>query len=184
MVTINLRINPAILAGLLDLVSAAVESVLKRGTRHFDVSGGDEDLREALEAEARQQLQEDCRRLIDLMQVNEFGDEAIEIAEHDAESILRAASAIRLRLRETALRAVPDVTLESGEVNMVAMPMDERQAYVCYSFLAQLQSQIVYLLDGGDLPDDLYGEEDDEDFDDEDTIDPEDAASDAELPNT
>jgi hypothetical protein len=65
----------------------------------------------------------------------------------NSEAILRACSAVRLRLRAKHLEPLGDEALESNEVPLDDMPETQRKAFAAYVFLATLQELIVQHLD-------------------------------------
>jgi hypothetical protein len=67
--------------------------------------------------------------------------------ETNAERVVRACAAVRLRLRERHLKPLGDELLESGDVELAALPEPERKAFMCYLFLATLQELIIQHLD-------------------------------------
>ena len=66
---------------------------------------------------------------------------------NNREAILRACSAVRLRLREKHLKAFGDEALESGEAPLADLPEIQHKAFAAYVFLATLQELIVQHLD-------------------------------------
>jgi hypothetical protein len=65
----------------------------------------------------------------------------------NSEAILRACSAVRLRLHAKYLAPLGEEALESGEVSLDEMPEAQRRAFATYVFLATLQELIVQHLD-------------------------------------
>ena len=66
-------------------------------------------------------------------------------------AILRAAAAVRLKLREMFLADLPDRVLESGLVNPATLPAPCRKPFICYAILASLLEMLcAHLL--GELP--------------------------------
>lgn len=65
----------------------------------------------------------------------------------NSEAILRACSAVRLRLHTKHLAPLGEEALESGEVPLDTMPEPQRRAFATYVFLATLQELIVQHLD-------------------------------------
>lgn len=93
----------------------------------------------------------------------------------NAEPVIRACAALRLKLRETELGFANDAQLESGEPDFEAMSETDRLAYSCYVVLATLQEIIINNLDLS-LGSEEWSEDDleeDEDFpgDDDDSSD-------------
>jgi len=82
-----------------------------------------------------------------------FGDEFREsgrarLEPEQAEPLLRGCSALRLRLRERCLEAIPDERLESGDVEIGDLSEDQRLAYLSYAFFGSLQELAIQYLDG------------------------------------
>lgn len=72
---------------------------------------------------------------------NETG--MIHIDEDEAESLLRACSALRLALRTRRLKALSDQVLESGKTDNSTVPPPLRVPLMAYIFLASLQEIIL-----------------------------------------
>ena len=71
--------------------------------------------------------------------------------EENAECIVRACAAVRLRLREHYLKPLGDEKLESGDVDMLTLDEPLRRAFMCYLFLATIQELIIQHLDASIL---------------------------------
>lgn len=65
----------------------------------------------------------------------------------NAEPVLRACAAIRLRLRERFLTDLEEEVLESGDLEVDSLPEPARKAFMCYLFLATIQELIIQHLD-------------------------------------
>src|SRR5258708_16862597 len=65
---------------------------------------------------------EDCRLLLSLFGSEFFATGVIAFDEENCEGILRACSAIRLRLRERDLKGLEDEALETGGGEVAALP--------------------------------------------------------------
>ena len=76
-----------------------------------------------------------------------FSTGVVPLDPTNSEAILRACSAVRLRLRAKYLEPLGDEVLESGEVELEAMPEIQQRAFAAYVFLATLQELIVQHLD-------------------------------------
>ena len=95
----------------------------------------------------RRQLREDSVRLRDLFLHPKFGEDELSMPVKEAEALCRAASAVRLALRELELRALTDQELENGLVQPPSLEEPTRRAYYCYWFLGGLQEMLVRALD-------------------------------------
>lgn len=109
----------------------------------------DPDLAVFWSEDLRRQLREDSERLRGLFLNPHFGDGEVEMPLAEAEAMCRAASAVRLALREIELQALSDADLEHGLVEPPKLEESIRQAYYCYWFLGGLQEMIVRALDPG-----------------------------------
>ena len=69
----------------------------------------------------------------------------------NAEPIVRACAAIRLRLRERFLLDLKEDVLESGDIELEALDEPGRRAFMCYLFLATIQELIIQHLDSSIL---------------------------------
>ncbi len=98
----------------------------------------------------------DVRALLALFDQEFFTAHTVTLDEGNAEPVLRACSALRLRLRTEVLPALPDEALESGAVDLLPLAEPVRRAFLAYVFLATLQDLILSHLGstilGGDHP--------------------------------
>ena len=97
--------------------------------------------------ELLQTQKEDCDFLLHLLRNERFGQEPLILEETTAEGVLRACSAVRLKLRHGALAKIPDHQLETGEMGFEDLPPPARPAFLCYLVLAGLQTFIIHALD-------------------------------------
>lgn len=65
----------------------------------------------------------------------------------NAEPVLRACAAVRLRLRERFLKTLDEEVLESGDLEIESLAEPARKAFMCYLFLATIQELIIQHLD-------------------------------------
>ena len=147
---INIRVSHYFvesLSHLLERIAKTLRSELAISVRLVEQ---DEDLTAAWEEGLLEQLQDDCRKLMALFRGNQLGKTAVELDSDSADSILRAASAVRIRIRETFLNGLSEEDLEQGEVDFYSLEPDIQQTYACYVFLAGIQEQLVAQLEGFD----------------------------------
>jgi len=76
-----------------------------------------------------------------------FAGGVVGFDEANAEGVLRACAAIRLRLRDRELAGVADDALESGSLDITQLTPRLQKAFMCYVFLATLQELIIQHLD-------------------------------------
>ena len=80
-----------------------------------------------------------------------FSEGVVAFDEENAEAIVRACAAVRLRLRECLLKPLGDETLETGDVDIATLDEPLRKAFMCYLFLATVQELIIQHLDSSIL---------------------------------
>ena len=90
---------------------------------------------------------EDVRILLALFNEEFFAEGVVAIDESNAEQVVRACAAVRLRLRTRHLQVFDEETLETGEVELGKLPEPLRKAFLCYLFLATLQELVIQHLD-------------------------------------
>jgi hypothetical protein len=141
------EVCPALLDLLLPLAAAENSVSTASGP---DLNNVDEDLREAWRADLAAHLSGDLGRFGAVFGTTEFRESGeVDIADDDCEPLLRAASSLRLQLRDKRLTAIADAALETGEIDPGRLNRDEQQAMVAYMVLATLQEIIVHYLDSG-----------------------------------
>ena len=144
---IEVKLNLDMVAPLLDVMKAAGDDLGHLLAIGLTVPGDDADLKDAWESELLAGQSGDIRQLIGMFDRDFFATGSIAFDPTNCEPILRACSALRLRLREAYLKQVGDESLESNEVPLAEMPEEQRKAYAAYIFLATLQELLVHHLD-------------------------------------
>jgi hypothetical protein len=144
---IEVKLSLPVVAPLLDVIKSTVDDL--RGSLAAPLSGRgiDEDLREILVDELLVSQAGDCRTLLGLFDREFFSTGVIAFDETNAEPIVRACAAVRLRLREKHLMRLEDESLESGNIELETLPEPDRRSFMCYLFLATIQELIIQHLD-------------------------------------
>jgi Domain of unknown function (DUF2017) len=145
---VEVKLNLEVVAPLLDLMKGAADDLGPRLAIDAEVPDGDDrDFRDAWESELLEGQTGDIQVLLGLFDTDFFTSGTIVLDSGNAEQVLRACSALRLRLREAHLKPLGDENLESGDVPIDDMPEEQQQAFAAYVFLATLQELIVQHLD-------------------------------------
>lgn len=144
---LDFRIAPAIVVSMLEMTLMVSESLQDRLAIDADIPEDDEDLRDAWLDGLREELKADCNYLLDVLGSARFGQDRVELDDGAVDGLLRASSAIRLKLRESVLRNLPNEALETGEVDYSRLPTDQQRAYACFQFLASLQGAVLWEID-------------------------------------
>lgn len=144
---VEVKLNLDAVAPLLDMMKSVADDLETRPAVEQQTPETDEEFA----AEWRRELLEgqttDLGVLLGMFGSDFFATGVIALDPVNAEPILRASAAIRLKLRERHLAALEDETLESGEIDLEAQPEPVQRAFAAYVFLATLQEVIVQHLD-------------------------------------
>ena len=90
---------------------------------------------------------DDVHALLALFDDEFFREGIVAFDADNAEIIVRACAAVRLRLREQYLKPLGDETLESGDIDLTTVEDPLRKAFMCFLFLATVQELIIQHLD-------------------------------------
>ena len=143
---IEFRFDISVVAPLLDLIREIGEE-LKEHTVVIPGPGNqdaeDPTLNEIWREELIEAQTEDCRKFLALFGKNFFENGKVSVRQDNAEAILRACAAIRLRLHETRLRDIPP----SARLDMSKYQGNPEKplfsALNCFHFLSELQAVIL-----------------------------------------
>jgi len=144
---IEVKLSLEVVAPLLDVVKEVVDGLDRRLAAPNKLEDLDADLRAGWRDDLLRSQNEDCRRFLALFDREFFASGSISFDEENAESVLRACAAIRLRMRASTLRDLPDETIESAGPEVDQMEEPARKAFLGYVFLATLQELIIQHLD-------------------------------------
>lgn len=144
---IEVRLSLDVVAPLLDAVKAVADALQGKLAAPLDIGEVDADMREFWRDELIGAQNTDIARLLALFDKEFFANGVVVFDADNAEPVIRACAALRLRLREENLKSVPDEALEDGEVEVEQLAEPVRKSFMCYLFLATLQELIIQHLD-------------------------------------
>ena len=148
---IEVKLSLAVVAPLLDVIKSAADTLDNELAAPLPLDQVDDDLRDAWRADLVSAQNGDVQTLLALFDSEFFSSGVVSFDEDNADAIVRACAAVRLRLRDRFLQDLPDEVLESGDVGLDDLPSDQRRAFMCYLFLATVQELIIQHLDGSIL---------------------------------
>lgn len=175
---IEVKLSLTVVAPLLDLIKAASDVLEAQIAAPLALDDIEADFRDEWKAELLRGQQEELRALLGLFNSDFFVNGVVAFDADNADIIVRACSAIRLRLRRHDLKPLEDEQFESGGVDQDTLPEALQKPYMCYVFLGTIQELIIQHLDNeilsgppeaegeGDA-DDSSGDDEDESEDDE-----------------
>jgi hypothetical protein len=140
---IDIKLSLPLVAPLIDELKRASEGLDGALAAPLRMPDLDPDFHEIWTDELVALQESEVKLLLGLFDDSFFSTGVIRIDETQAEELLRASTALRLKLRGTRLAGFSDEVLESGSVSPDQMPEDSRQGLLCYIFLATLQELVI-----------------------------------------
>lgn len=144
---IEVKLALPIVAPLLDVIREISGGLQQRLAAPLAMADLDGEFRDEWSAELLAHQSSDLDVLLALFNDEFFQEGVIGLDESNAESVIRACAAVRLRLREQFLKSLGDDVLESSDVDITEIEEPIRRAFMCYLFLATLQELIIQHLD-------------------------------------
>lgn len=144
---VEVKLSLPVVAPLLDVVKELADGLKQTLAARPALPDSDAIFREVWTGELLTNQNDDVSALLSLFNEEFFTEGMVAFDEKNAESIARACSAVRLRLRELYLTPLGDDALEMGEVELAKLDEPIRKAFMCYLFLATIQELIIQHLD-------------------------------------
>jgi hypothetical protein len=144
---IEVKLALSVVAPLLDVIKELADNLRQNLAAPIALKDLDADFRGAWSDELLATQNEEVQTLLALFDDEFFRDGVVAFDEANAEIIVRACAAVRLRLRENYLKPLGDETLEGGDVDLSTLDEPLRKAFMCYLFLATIQELIIQHLD-------------------------------------
>jgi hypothetical protein len=144
---IEVKLALAVVAPLLDVIKELADGLQRELAAPLDLGDIDPEIRDAWVGELLSAQAGDVHILLALFDDEFFREGVVAFDEDNAEIIVRACAAVRLRLRERYLKPLGDEALETGDVDLTTLDEPRRKAFMCYLFLATVQELIIQHLD-------------------------------------
>jgi hypothetical protein len=144
---IEVKLALPVVAPLLDVIKELADNLRKNLAAPIGLKDLDADFEAAWVEELLGTQNEEVGTLLALFDDDFFSEGVVAFDENNAEVIVRACAAIRLRLREKYLKPLGDETLETGDIDLMTLDEPLRKAFMCYLFLATIQELIIQHLD-------------------------------------
>ncbi len=145
---IELRLKLELVAPLLDFIKPVLDLLETEAALALPVIDDDDELEDIWRDGLINTQIEDRGFLMDLFGAPFLETGHLNVDLDDADRILRAASAIRLKVREKFLGDLSDAALEGGEFDYASLKESERKGFEVYLFFASFQEIIIRHLDG------------------------------------
>lgn len=140
---IEVKLAVPVVAPLLDVIRALGETPPFAAPGVVVPPDADPDLQGAWLGDLAAAEATEVRALLALFDEAFFREGIVAFDAENAEVILRACAVLRLRLRESYLRAWGDDALESGDVGTGPFEPGGQKAMACFLFLATVQELIL-----------------------------------------
>ena len=148
---IEVKLALPVVAPLLDVIRELADGLGRDLAAPLALTDLDPEFHQAWESELLGAQNSDVRTMLALFDDDFFSEGVVAFDEDNAEIIVRACAAVRLRLRERYLKKLGDETLETGDVDLMQLDEPLRKAFMCYLFLATVQELIIQHLDSSIL---------------------------------
>ena len=93
-----------------------------------------------------ERIEEDLTAVVRLLDMTDFGVAPVTLSQDESLAALRGFTVLRLTLRETALREIPDEALETGKIDRRKLTAPRRHAYACYGALGEIQAALCEMM--------------------------------------
>jgi hypothetical protein len=144
---VEVKLSLPVVAPLLDVIKAVADSLDRQLAAPLTMEDLESEFRDAWTGELLAGQNDDVHTLLGLFDSEFFSGGVIGFDEDNAEAIVRACSAVRLRLRAQLLTGLTDEIREGGDVELAKLGEEVRTAFMCYLFLATIQELIIQHLD-------------------------------------
>ncbi len=144
---IEVKLALPVVAPLLDVIKELADNLSKHLAAPIALRDLEADFHSAWVDELLAAQTTEVQVLLGLFDEDFFREGVVAFDEDNAEVIVRACAAVRLRLREKYLAPLGDETLEGGDVDLMTLAEPLRRAFMCYLFLATIQELIIQHLD-------------------------------------
>ncbi len=140
---VEIRLNIGAVAPLLDVIKTAADDL--RGTLAINATFPEDDVEfnETWTQDLMAAQNSDVRELLGLFDSEFFTDGAIAIDSENCDSLLRACSALRIRILTRWLAGVSAEVLEDEDAPVEHIPVEIRLPFAAYTFLDQIQKIII-----------------------------------------
>jgi hypothetical protein len=140
---VEIRLNISAVAPLLDVIKSAADDLRSTLAIRATFPEEDHEFSETWVQDLMAGQNSDVRELLGLFDSDFFTDGAISIDSDNCDSLLRACSALRIRILTRWLSDVPAEVLEDEDAPIEQVPTGARLAFAAYTFLDQIQKIVL-----------------------------------------
>jgi hypothetical protein len=140
---IDVTLNVGVIAPLLDFLRPILKTLESETAFPPEMAEVDRELAGLWREGLIHTQVEDCRRFVALFDASFLNTGQITLTEEHADSLLRATSALRIKLRGGALAGLKDEQLQSREVNLGALTEEQRSGFAALCLMEEIQEIIL-----------------------------------------
>lgn len=140
---VEIRLNISAVAPLLDVIKTAADDLRDMLAVKATFPEHDAEFNETWTQDLMAAQNSDVRELLGLFDSNFFADGAISIDSDNCDSLLRACSALRIRILTRWLSAVSAEIIEDEDAPIDLIPVEIRLPFAAFTFLDQIQKIIL-----------------------------------------
>jgi len=141
--SIEVTLNVGVVAPLLDFIKPVLARLESETAFAADMAQADRELENVWRDGLIHTQMSDCKALVGLFGREFLDSGKIELNDDNADAVLRAAAAIRLKLRQTALKNLADEVLATEKVDVDVITREERLGFEAFLFLERIQEVIL-----------------------------------------
>lgn len=145
---IDVSLNVGVIAPLLDFLKPVLQALQRETALAPEMAEADRDLAGLWREGLIHTQVDDCRRFMKLFDAEFLNTGKITLTEENADAVLRATSAIRMKLRTGVLAALTDDDIRNRNVNLGALAESERSGYAAMLMMEQVQEIVLEHLVG------------------------------------
>ncbi len=152
MPTVYVKLNPVFLHVFTELVEKLASHVSLQLSVPMDGPElDDEDMLAAWQEGLIETVRGDCDQLLHLLRDSGLGERPVKLGEDEAIRVLRACSAVRLKIQQRFLLKFSDEVLETIGLDISTLSPELQRVYGCYVFLAEMQETLVEQLESPEV---------------------------------
>lgn len=140
---IEVSLNVAMIAPLLDFLQPVVQALQHETAFAPEMAEADRDLAGLWREGLIHTQVNDLGTFMKLFDAEFLNSGQITVTEENADAVLRATAAIRIKLRTSTLAAIADDDIRNRTVNVGAISEEERTAYAALSLMFQIQEVVL-----------------------------------------
>jgi hypothetical protein len=148
MTRIEIRLNREVAVPLLEFVSPVMEVLEHEAALALPVVDDDDELADVWRNGLFNTQTADCSYLMNLFDDEFRKSGTVRIEVDQADRVLRASSAVRLKIREKFLHHLLDSVLEGGDFDFAGLKDTARKGFAAYLLFSTLQEVLIRYLDG------------------------------------